>query len=93
MIFINDNNTLGSKVFTGQLAQTIRPVLAQCLSEEALEDFDLGLLQDILHLGDLSAADFNVVFDVICGEQDLDKYWQQILIKYMQVDVRCRDCF
>ncbi len=88
MIFIDNDNTLGSKSFTHQLAHAIRPMLEQRLSADALDDFDLGLLQNMVRLDDLATDDFNSVLDEISVAQDIDKEWQSILIKTMQADPR-----
>lgn len=88
MIFIDNDNTLGSKSFTNQLAQAIRPMLEQRLTADALDDFDLNLLQNMVSLDDLAVDDFNFVFDEISVTQDIDEEWQAILIKTMQADSR-----
>ena len=88
MIFIDNDNTLGSKSFTHQLARAIRPMLEQRLSADALDDFDLGLLQNMVRLDNLAVDDFNSVLDGISVAQDIDKEWQATLIKTMQADPR-----
>lgn len=88
MIFINNNNAIGSKTFTHELAVFIRPILTHRLTLDDIDDFDLYLLQDMVHFGDLSANDFNFLLDVIKHGQNIDNVWQKVLIEYMQVDPR-----
>lgn len=88
MIFINQNSTLGSKNFTVELADAIRQDVKMCLSDDKLDDFELGLMQNMLHFGNLTADEFNFLFDVISEKTNLDKNWQKTLLEQMKSDER-----
>lgn len=88
MIFINKNSVLGSKKFTLELANSIRQDLQACLNADNFEDFELDLLQNMVHFGEFSKQDFNTVFDIIRQQDNLDKNWQSILLDQMKADPR-----
>jgi hypothetical protein len=88
MIFVNNDITVGSKVFTHELANAIRPMLAQRISADELDDFDLCLLQNMVNFADLSANDFNFVLNIIEHEQGINDMGQKGLIQSMQADPR-----
>lgn len=88
MIFINKNSVLGSKKFTLELANSIRQDLQACLNADDFEDFELDLLQNMVHFGEFSKQDFNTVFDIIRQQDNLDKNWQSILLDQMKADPR-----
>lgn len=88
MIFINKNSVLGSKKFTLELANSIRQDLQACLNADNFEDFELDLMQNMVHFGEFSKQDFNTVFDIIRQQDNLDKNWQSILLDQMKADPR-----
>lgn len=87
MIFLDENTAIGSKHFTHELVKVIRPKLAEIFNEDRLEDVDLGLLQDMFWLDDLSADDFNFIFTVIQKAQ-LASVEQTTLLDAMTKDNR-----
>lgn len=88
MIFINKNSVLGSKKFTLELASAIRQDLQACLNADDFEDFELDLMQNMVHFGEFSKQDFNTVFDIIRQQDNLDKDWQKKLVEQMKQDER-----
>lgn len=88
MILISSDVALGSKAFMHKLAEAMRPALADVWNADVLEDFDLDLLQEMIHFGDLSAADFNAAANVIGGVEGVDKTALAELLAAMKADSR-----
>lgn len=88
MIIINSDTAVGTKSFMHELADAIRPSLDNVWSADEVENFDLCLLQEMIHFGDVSADEFNAVFDVINKTTSIDKAWQDKLLTAMRADPR-----
>lgn len=71
-----------------RLANSIRQDLQACLNADDFEDFELDLMQNMVHFGEFSKQDFNTVFDIIRQQDNLDKDWQKKLVEQMKQDER-----
>lgn len=90
MIFVNDENIIGSKGFTVQVMDKIRPELKQYfgVDSEQMEDFDNEVnFFYVLHLEYLEAKDFNFVARAIMTA-DLDKKTKIDLVELLKSDPR-----
>lgn len=88
MIFVNKQVAIGSKAFTHAFAESIRPKLTKILDDDQMDDFNLGLFQDMISFSFLSDVDFMKVFDLIKSTNDIDKDWKTLLLDKMQADPR-----
>ncbi len=88
MIFVNREVAIGSKAFTHALSESLRPEIANILDDDQMDDFNLGLLQDMISFKSLSDKQFMQIFDLITSKNDIDKEWQAMLLDKMQQDPR-----
>lgn len=89
MIIINEQKTLGSKGFARVVFDGVRPALIKHLSKEQMADIvnDVEFFSE-LDFSELDKSGFNVAFMAIKQLTSLDKHWQSVLLKAMQVDPR-----
>lgn len=87
MIFLDENTAVGSKRFTHALVKAIRPQLTELFDDDKLDDVDLGLLQDMFWLDEVSADDFNSLFNMI-QKASLPSDEQATLLATMTKDPR-----
>lgn len=87
MIFINDTQSLASKAFVRDVFTKIKPVLTHVDADWLADaEADVEFFGD-LHLTELSANAFHVVFNAIAGAQ-VDSAWQQKTLDAMKQDPR-----
>ncbi|MDO5769663.1 MAG: hypothetical protein Q4P13_09170 [Psychrobacter sp.] len=94
MIFINENDAIGSKAFAINVFEAIKPTLQQRVSSMAFKDFenDIEFFKEI-DFTELSGDTFAAVVTAIekADIQGIDSDMQTALVKLMQADPRFKE--